>query len=76
MVKEYIINFYRKNMGAVIGAIIGLAMSVLILTIGLGNTLFIAVFVCVGCYFGSKISNDKDYIKRLLDRILPPGKYR
>jgi len=38
--------------------------------------LFIAIFVIIGYYIGKQISNDKDYIKNLLDRILPPGTYR
>ena len=76
MIRDYIINFYRKNTGALLGAMIGLVVSVLILTIGLFKTLFITMFVVVGSYVGSKIYNDKDCIKKFLDRVLPPGTYR
>ena len=76
MIKDYIIKFYRENTGAVCGALIGLIIAVLILTIGLLKAMFIIIFVVIGYYFGSKISNDKDCIRRFLDRILPPGTYR
>ena len=76
MIKENIIKFYKRNTGSVCGALIGLVISVLILTIGLFKTMFITLFVVVGYYAGNKIYNDKDCIKKFLDRILPPGTYR
>ena len=76
MNKEKILEYYKLHRGEINGAGIGLALAVLILLIGFLRVLFIAIFVIIGYYIGKKISNDKDYIKNLLDRILPPGTYR
>jgi len=76
MNKEKILEYYKLHRGEINGAGIGLALAVLILLIGFLRVLFIAIFVIIGYYIGKQISNDKDYIKNLLDRILPPGTYR
>ena len=76
MIKDYIITFYKENAGAVLGSTVGLLTSVSILTIGLFKTLFIVIFVLMGYYIGKRMSYDKDYIKKFLDKILPPGTYR
>ncbi|TYQ13372.1 UNVERIFIED_CONTAM: putative membrane protein [Acetivibrio alkalicellulosi] len=74
--KEKILSFYRSHFGEVNGALAGLIISVIILLIGFFKTLFIVICVLVGYYIGKKISDDKEYIKNFLDRILPPGTYR
>ena len=76
MDKDKIKNYYISNHSGVNGAIIGLIFSVLILLIGVINTLFIVVSMIIGYYFGKKLTVEKDYIKKLLDKILPPGTYR
>jgi uncharacterized membrane protein len=74
--KEKILLFYRSHFGEINGALGGLIISVAILLIGFLKTIFIAICVLAGYYIGKKISDDKEYIKNLLDRILPPGTYR
>lgn len=76
MSKEKIIEFYRSHCGAVNGALIGFTISVFILVLGFFRTIFIAICVLLGYYIGKKISDDREYLKNLLDRILPPGTYR
>lgn len=73
---EKIRNFYNSHHGGINGALTGLVLSVLVLTIGFLKTLFIALSVGIGYYIGKKLTEDKDYIRNLLDRILPPGTYR
>jgi uncharacterized membrane protein len=73
---EKILTYCTAHKGEVIGAIIGLILAVMILIIGFFKVLFIAIFTGVGYYIGKKIHEDKDYIKNLLDRVLPPGTYR
>lgn len=73
---EKIIEFYNSHMGGINGSLIGLIVAVAILLIGFFNVLFIAIFVGIGYYIGKRIHDDKDYIKNLLDRVLPPGTYR
>lgn len=72
MLKEFLLNIFSKNQGKIIGAFIGLILSVFILLIGFFRTLLIAVFVFAGYYIGKKIDNKEDLIE-LLDRILPSG---
>lgn len=74
--KENITQFYNSHKGGINGALAGLLIAVSILIFGFLRILFIAICVGVGYYAGKKISEEKDYIKNLLDRILPPGTYR
>ncbi|MFZ5985788.1 MAG: DUF2273 domain-containing protein [Bacillota bacterium] len=76
MNKDKIIEFYRLHYGEINGALIGFIIAVSMLIIGFFQTIFIAICVLIGYYIGKKISEDKDYLKNLLDRILPPGTYR
>jgi len=69
-------NFYNNHKGGINGALVGFVISVSILIFGFFRILFISLFVGAGYYIGKKIYQDKDYIKNLLDRILPPGTYR
>lgn len=76
MDKEKLFEFYSSNRGGIHGALIGLAMSVSILIIGLFDSLFVAICVGIGYYVGKRLFEDKNYIKSLLDKILSPGSYR
>ncbi len=76
MNKEKLFQFYNSHRGGVIGGIVGLVIACAILIIGFLHTLFIAICVGIGYYIGKRLSEDKDYIKNLLDRVLPPGTYR
>ena len=76
MDKDKILAFYNAHHGGIKGAATGLILSVFILLIGFPRTLFIAISVGIGYYIGKKVTEDKDYIRNLLDRILPPGTYR
>jgi len=73
---ESLTQFYKSHRGGINGALAGLVIGVSILLFGFFRILFIAICVGIGYYVGKKLSEDKDYIKNLLDRILPPGTYR
>ncbi len=73
---ERIFLYYEKHRGGIIGAGLGLVLAIFILILGFFKVLFIAIFAGVGYYIGKRIHDDKDYIKNLLDRVLPPGTYR
>jgi uncharacterized membrane protein len=74
--KEKIFEFYRTHITEINGAFIGLLFSILVLAIGVFRTVFVVAFVISGYYLGKRLSRDKEYLKNLLDRILPPGTYR
>ncbi len=73
---EKITEFYSTHRGGIIGAAIGLLIAVAILLMGFFRVLFIAILAGIGYYIGKRIHEDRDYIKNLLDRVLPPGTYR
>ncbi|NLL04519.1 MAG: DUF2273 domain-containing protein [Clostridiaceae bacterium] len=73
---EKLINFYKTHFGEINGALFGLLFAICTLVAGFFQTIFIALCVLIGYYIGKKISKDKDYLRNLLDRILPPGTYR
>jgi uncharacterized membrane protein len=73
---ENIKEFYDSHRGGINGAIIGLIIAIAILTLGFFRVLFIAICIGVGYYIGKRLHEDKEYLKNLLDRILPPGTYR
>lgn len=76
MNREKLLKFYETHRGGINGGMAGFVIAVIILVIGLFKTLFIALCVGIGYYLGKKIYEDKDYLRNLLDRILPPGTYR
>ncbi len=73
---EKILAYYEEHKGAILGAASGFLLAALILLLGFFRVLFIAFFAGVGYYIGKRVHDDKDYIKNLLDRVLPPGTYR
>ena len=76
MNKEKMLSFYNSHRGAVNGALTGLVTASTIEIIGFLRTLFIVLCMGIGYYIGKRLSEDKEYIKNLLDRVLPPGTYR
>ncbi|MCX7710361.1 MAG: DUF2273 domain-containing protein [Clostridia bacterium] len=76
MDKEKLLELYYSHRGGINGALVGLVTAAMILILGFFRVLFIAICVGIGYYIGKRLSEDKDYIKNLLDRILPPGTYR
>lgn len=73
---EKFLTYYNKHRGAIKGAAVGFSLAVLILVLGFLRVLFIAILTGVGYYIGKRMHEDKNYIKNLLDRVLPPGTYR
>ncbi len=76
MIKDKFLSIYNAHKGGMNGALIGFIIAVTFLILGFWRTLFIAIFIGIGYYIGKRIYEDKDYIKNLLDRVLPPGTYR
>lgn len=76
MYKEKVLKFYNSYKWEINGALIGFSLAVFIIIVGIFKTLFIALLSGIGYYIGKRLSDDKDYIKNLLDRVLPPGTNR
>jgi uncharacterized membrane protein len=76
MDKEKFLKFYNSYKWEINGALIGFGLAVFIIIVGFFKTLFIALLSSLGYYIGKRLSDDKDYIKNLLERVLPPGMNR
>lgn len=76
MDKEWLLNFYRTYRGGIIGAAAGFIIALFIMLIGFFWAIFVAICTGIGYFLGKKLSEDKEYLKDFLDRILPPGTYR
>ena len=73
---EDFIAYYKRHKGRINGAIIGLVIAILIISFGIINSILIALFVFAGYYIGKKLENDKNFIRKLFDKLFPPGRYR
>lgn len=56
---------------AAVFALVGLVVAVLLLTIGLGRTLFLTVFVLLGVFLGG-VPRKGEFFKDLINRLFPP----
>ena len=57
-------------------AFIFFVVAVLICIFGFWKTLFIVLFTLIGFIVGAFLFGDESRFKKLLDRILPPGRIR
>lgn len=69
-IKEEYLKYISNNPKKVIGALIGLLIGILILTIGFLKTILLALTTFLGFYIGSRYNIEED-IKDLLIRIIP-----
>ena len=69
-------KFYRNYYYCVNGAAIGLIIGLSLVFAGILETIIIGACIFAGFYVGKRMQKDKDFIKKLLDKILPPGTYR
>jgi len=63
-------EFIKTHRGQIIGISLGLLVGVLILTIGFFRTLFLAICVGIGAFFGTK-NKFRSKLFEVLDKILP-----
>ncbi|MGI5839004.1 MAG: DUF2273 domain-containing protein [bacterium] len=61
-----------SHRGKIIGIVLGLFVSILIITYGFFKAAFIILCVGLGYYLGKRLDNNKEDIAEILDRILPP----
>ena len=71
-----IYKFYRQHFYAINGAAIGLIVGLSFVYFGILETLFLALCVVAGYLIGKQLKKDKTFLKKILDKILPPGSYR
>ncbi|MDR0287163.1 MAG: DUF2273 domain-containing protein [Clostridiales bacterium] len=69
-------KFYKVHFWSFNGSLAGLLIGLSVIFIGFFQTLFIAICVFIGYYIGKQLEKDKNFLRHLLDKILPPGTYR
>ena len=69
-------KFYKNNFWCVNGSLAGFVIAISVIYVGFFQTLFIAICVFIGYYIGKQLQKDRNFLRNLLDKILPPGTYR
>jgi len=66
----------NENLSGLIGALAGFGLALSLILFGLLKTLFLLVLTAVGFYIGRRFFANRKEIRDLLDRLLPPGRFR
>ena len=77
--ERFLSKLLEKIGSAKAGSIFAFAffvVGILICIFGFFKTLFILLFTLVGFFVGSFLFSDESRFKKMLDRILPPGRVR
>ena len=75
LIKVLIKQLDRQNAGLICGGLcfcIGLMFAIF----GFWKTFFIFLFAILGYIFGAKILSDRERLRRVIDKLLPPGRFR
>lgn len=75
MWKEKLIEILAYHRGKIIGISLGFILSIMVLFIGFFKTLFIVFCIWLGYIIGKKYDERED-IKEILNKILPPGYFK
>lgn len=59
-----------------IGALLGLALGLSLVIFGFLKTLFLIILTIIGYYLGTRYFRNYEALRNLIDKILPPGKFR
>lgn len=65
-----------ENRSGLIGALAGFGLALSLVLFGLWKTLFLLVLSAAGYYIGRRFFSNRKEIRDLLDRLLPPGRFR
>lgn len=60
----------------VIGALLAFVIALIWMVLGFWKLLFILILTVAGYFVGFRYLRDRDAIRRLIDKILPPGMFR
>lgn len=71
-----LIDFLQGKNPGVTGALFGLLLGLLLVIFGFWKSLFVLLLSVVGYMLGVSVFANAESFKRLLDRILPPGRFR
>ncbi|NLC26379.1 MAG: DUF2273 domain-containing protein [Fastidiosipila sp.] len=73
---QHIKQSLQRGSPGVIGAIVGFVLALIWVRFGFFRLLFILVLTALGYYLGIRYFSDRETVRRWLDKIFPPGKFR
>ena len=65
-----------ENRSGYIGALAGFGLALSLILFGFFKTVFLLLLSAAGFYIGRRFFSNRKEIRDLLDRLLPPGRYR
>lgn len=65
-----------ENRSGYIGALAGFGLALSLVLFGFLKTVFLLLLSAAGFYIGRRFFSNRKEIRDLLDRLLPPGRYR
>ena len=71
-----LIEFFQDKNPALVGAVTGFSLGLLLVIFGFLKTFFILLLAFAGYVLAVKYFSDRESFKQLLDRIFPPGRFR
>ena len=77
--KNFISNLFenlKTRSAGKTGALIAFILALLLMIFGFWKTLFILILTLVGYYLGVRYFSDDEAIKKILDKLFPPGRFR
>ncbi len=66
----------QSHNSAFIGGTAGFILGLSLILFGFWKTLFVILLTVIGYYIGKKYFSNKEDLKALLDKIIPPGRFR
>jgi uncharacterized membrane protein len=69
---DFLWELWTLHRGKIIGGILGLIIAIIIITLGFLKAVFVILCTVLGYYIGKSLDNKED-IRDILDKILPPG---
>lgn len=71
-----LLNFLQGKNPGMVGAATGLGVALLFVIFGFWKALFVLALTVIGYVLGVKYFANPESFKNLLDRLLPPGRFR
>jgi uncharacterized membrane protein len=66
----------NENRSGLIGAGIGVGLALCLILFGVLKTLFLLLLGVAGFYVGRRFFSNRKEFREILDRLLPPGRFR
>lgn len=71
-----LLRFLHGKDPGFVGALVGLVIALLWVIFGFFKMLFIVLLTLLGYFIGAKYLRNSTHFKDLIDRLLPPGRFR